>query len=114
MIRLDFLTSWLGTATLYHYISAYVQSTESQNLHHACTVGCYSFLIFLFVDVLCTSKCKEQCKNELRMYLVVTIDKKKGFLILSCRHVYKGVCFIDCLCMKEDNLLTVVYMAHKI
>ena len=39
------------------------QLRSSQNSNHACMVGSYCFLIFYFVETICTSKCKEQCKN---------------------------------------------------
>lgn len=62
---------WLATKlTFVSYISA---SMDSQIPNHACTVGCYSFLIFKFVDLLAMY----QKVREWIEYLIVTMDKRK-------------------------------------
>ena len=52
-----FLTSW---ATELTFVSCISPSIENQIPNHACTVGRYRFLIFWFVDLLCTSKCENE------------------------------------------------------
>ena len=90
---LDCLTGWLDTElTLYHILfllHQHVCNLQSQNPNPACVVG-YSFHIFLFVDVLYTSKWKEQCTNYLCMYFTVAEGKNREGL--SFGKTTKDVC----------------------